>query len=71
MKRKDYQNNIWYPITDDTYWVEEYKEEFPKCHTIIYHPKYCENLATQGTAYLGWGTMAKQGDWFFMIVETM
>ena len=35
MKRKDYQNYIWYPVTDETYWAEDYPEEFPNCQTIV------------------------------------
>lgn len=35
MKRKDYKNYKWYPVTDETYWAEEYCDEFPNCKTIV------------------------------------
>ena len=71
MKRKDYQNYVWYELTDDEYWTEEYPDEFPGCQTIICctRPEICENILTQNTAFLGWGTMAKCGEWKFMIIE--
>ena len=72
MKRKDYENYKWYPVTEETYWVEEEPDEFPNCQTIViwdmsdYKP---QNILTQSMAYLGWGTMAKQEEWKFMIIE--
>lgn len=73
MKREDYENYKWYPIVDEgEYWVEEFPYEFPYCQTIVwYHPDSGENygVVTQSTSYLGWGTMAKQGGWYFMIIE--
>ena len=54
------------------YWVEEFPYEFPYCQTIVwYHPESGENygVVTQSTSYLGWSTMAKQGGWYFMIIE--
>ena len=61
MKRTDYKLNTWYPLTDDEYWVEKYfKEEFPNCQTLV-----CDTKHING----GWGTMAKQGTYKFMIVE--
>lgn len=70
MRRKDYKNFTWYPVTDDTYWVEEYPDEFPNCQTIVYctNPDICSAIYTQRDVYLGWGTMAKYGEWMFMIV---
>lgn len=35
MKRKDYENYKWYPVTDKTYWVDNYCDEFPNCKTIV------------------------------------
>lgn len=72
MKREDYENYKWYPVTDETYWVEDYPYEFPYCQTIVWNkPDTGENysIQTQSTAYLGWGTMAKSEDWYFMIIE--
>lgn len=71
MKRKDYQLYKWYSVTDETYWVEEYPKEFPNCETIICctRPDICESILTRAHAYIGWGTMAKYGEWKFMIVE--
>ena len=36
MKRKDYENYKWYPLTDEEYWIEEMQNEFPNCVTIVY-----------------------------------
>lgn len=71
MKREDYKNYIWYPITDETYWVEDYPKEFPNCQTIICctRPDIDANIRTRHTAYIGWGTMAKYNEWMFMIIE--
>lgn len=72
MLRKDYENYKWYPVTDETYYVEDYPDEFPNCITVISSPNenYAKSVLTRNTVYLGWGTMAKQeGDWFFMIIE--
>ncbi len=67
MKRSDYENYTWYPIVDEgEYWVEDYPEEFPGCKTILTDGEY---LYTRGTSFLGWGTMAKYGGWWFMIIE--
>lgn len=73
MKRQDYQNYIWYPVTDETYWVEEYPNEFPGCQTII-RDKNCTfgglpHIMTQNKSYLGWGTMAKSDYFEFMIID--
>ena len=29
MKRTDYKNFVWYPVTDETYWAEDDPKEFP------------------------------------------
>lgn len=71
MKRQDYENYKWYPVTDDTYWVEEMPDEFPNCSTIVINPNgfipYYIN--TYHSCSLGWGTMAKSECYFFMIIE--
>ena len=67
MKREDYDNYVWYPLTDDEYWVEDNKEEFPDCYTIV-----CKSglePLMRKMCWTGWGTMAKDGKWFFMIIE--
>ena len=71
MKRKDYKNNVWYPLTDEEYWAEEYPTEFPNCQTIICctRPEIDQIIRTKETAYIGWGTMAKYNEWKFMIIE--
>ena len=75
MKRKDFENYKWYPVTDDTYWVEEYCEEFPNCISIIKDTsclKYdmSPQILTQSHCYLGWGTMAKSPEYYsFMIIQ--
>ena len=67
MKRKDYNNYQWYPVTDGTFWIEEYADEFPNCSTIVSTNK--SYPFTRTSTYLGWGSMAKQGIWYFMIIE--
>lgn len=67
MKREDYENFKWYPITDNEYWVEFNQEEFPNCNTIVCKSGY--NIADMRSTYLGWAIMAKDGDWYFMIIE--
>ena len=71
MERKFYRNYVWYNLTDDEYWAEDFPEEFPNCVTIICctRPEIDSLIRTQHTAYLGWGTMAKSGEWKFMIIE--
>ena len=75
MKRKDYENYKWYPVTDKTYWVDDYCDEFPNCKTIVRDTtgvKYdmAVQILTENNCYLGWGTMAKSPEYFsFMIVE--
>ena len=68
MERKFYHLNEWYPVTDDEYWVEEYPEEFPNCHTVIYSESF-GGIYTQHDMNLGWSTMAKAGSFKFMIIE--
>lgn len=71
MKKSDYELYKWYPITDETYWVEDYPEEFPNCQTIICCTRtdIDTTIHTRRTAYIGWGTMAKYQEWMFMIIE--
>ena len=71
MKRSDYKNYVWYPLTDDEYWVEDFPDEFPNCITLVCCtcPDICSSVLTQRHAYLGWGTMAKREEWKFMIIE--
>lgn len=67
MKREDYKNFVWYPVTDDTYWVED-EPEFDNCFTIV--KRVDEPMVyTRDNIFLGWGTMAKFGCWLFMIIE--
>ena len=73
MKRTDFENYKWYPVTDETYWAEEYPDEFPGCQTII-RDKNCTfdglpHIMTRNKAYLGWGTMAKSDYFEFMIID--
>lgn len=74
MKKEDYKLYTWYPLTDNEYWVEYGdKEEFPNCQTIICNTKkiiwYPNSIKTYETHDIGWGTMAKQGTWKFMIIQ--
>ena len=72
MLRKDYDNYKWYPVTDETYFVEDYTDEFPNCRTIIKDIDNC--IYTMGDIYLSWSTMAKSNSYgeiqyWFMIIE--
>lgn len=71
MKRKDYENYKWYPLTDEEYWVEEMPNEFPNCVTIVYNTqnRWDNDIKTYQNCSRGWGTMAKDGNFKFMIVE--
>ena len=71
MKREDYENYKWYPLTDNEYWVEfGYQDEFPNCQTVVCKTGNPTNrIMTYNDAYVGWGTMAKSGTWKFMIIE--
>ena len=71
MNRKEYRNYTWYPVVDEEYWVDEYSEEFPNCETIVCWKPCGEKsiIYTKDTCFLGWGTMAKSDDWWFMIIE--
>ena len=74
MKREDYKNNVWYPLTDDEYWVDYgYTDEFPNCQTIVAETSSIigtkHSIMTYDTCYMGWSTMAKTGTYFFMIIE--
>lgn len=72
MKRTDYLNFKWYPLTDKEYWVDD-DDEFPNCQTIVVDMSNTFNghhqIMTYSQAYLGWGTMAKYGTFKFMIIE--
>lgn len=73
MKRKDYKNFVWYPVTDETYWAEDYPEEFPGCQTIV-RDKGCTfhgipHIMTQNKSCLSWSTMAKSDNFEFMIID--
>ena len=70
MKREDYENFKWYFVTDETFWVEQFPDEFPKCRTVVRPSKSNSiEIYTQLDCYIGWGTMAKQENWYFMIID--
>ena len=74
MKRKDYENYKWYPLTDDEYWVDrDYQDEFPNCQTIVCDTRDItgvkHSIMTYHNCTVGWGTMAKSGEYYFMIIE--
>lgn len=71
MKRENYENYKWYPLTDNEYWVEEMPDEFPKCNTIVYCPnsRWPDDIRTYQSCSIGWGTMAKSEQYYFMIIE--
>ena len=71
MKRENYENYKWYPLTDNEYWVEEMADEFPNCNTIVYCPdsRWPDDIKTYQSCSIGWGTMAKSEEYYFMIIE--
>ena len=69
MKRKDYKDFVWYELTDSEYWVEDFPEEFPGCETIVVNRYDDTGLMLRSTCHLGWGTMAKEGTYKFMIIK--
>lgn len=71
MKREDYKNYTWYPVNDETYWAEDFPEEFPGCVTIVRctRPEIDSIIRTRETAFMAWATMAKYDEWVFMIIE--
>ena len=73
MKRENYKNYKWYPLTDEEYWVEEYSEEFPNCNTIVIENggRFSNVIKTYQNCSIGWSTMAKNGGFYFMIVDSI
>ena len=70
MKRDQYKAYKWYPIIENTYWIETLTEEFPQCRTIVRHNiKNSIELYTITDSYLTWETMIKEGNWAFMIID--
>ena len=53
------------------FWVEEYPDEFPNCNTIVtcLYQRFGNEIKTYQSCSIGWGTMAKDGCWYFMIIE--
>lgn len=74
MKRENYENYKWYPLTDNEYWIElGCLDEFPNCQIIV-----CDTFQMKGIRHdimtyhdcpFGWSTMAKSGTYMFMIIE--
>ena len=60
----------WYPIVDEgEYWTDyDLNESYnvPKIKTVVTNGQV---LWTHNTCPLGWGTMAKLGDWKYMRVK--
>ena len=75
MKREDYKLNVWYPLTDNEYWIEfgGCQDEFPNCQTIVCDTYPMEwirhDIMTYHNCPFGWSTMAKSGTYMFMIIE--
>lgn len=75
MEEKKYELYKWYPIVDEgEYWTnydftipdEINNENSPKIKTLVTNG---ETLWTYRECNLGWGTMAKSGDWKFMRIK--
>lgn len=61
----------WYPIVDEgEYWTDYdtsiYRDNIEKISTIVTNGK---DVWTYSECNLGWGTMAKQGDWKYMRIK--
>lgn len=73
MNRGKYKLYTWYPLTDDEYWVDlDYQDEFPNCQTLVYdtaEQMTYNTIMRMQDCQLGWGTMAKNGTWKFIIIE--
>lgn len=74
MKKDNYKLNTWYPLTDNEYWVDyDYQDEFPNCQTIVCNTDHIVGvkpcIMTYHSCTIGWGTIAKQETWKFMIIE--
>ena len=68
----------WYPIVDEgEYWLED--EINPKVDPETMRRIYKDNMVTiitngeflfnHHTSYIGWGTMAKLGNWKYMRIK--
>ena len=68
----------WYPIVDEgEYWLED--EINPKVDPETLKRVYKDNIVTiitngeflfdHSTSRIGWGTMAKRGDWKYMRIK--
>ena len=71
MKRENYENNRWYPLTNNECWVEDLPEEFPNYMTLIYNKNHLLGDCLRGYTYsaLSWETMASYNSYYFMIIE--
>lgn len=58
-----YKPFVWYPVTDDVYWIEDGE------HEIIVTCPYTNEIYTQSNCYIGWGTMSKTEGYKFMIIK--
>ena len=63
MTKEIYNLNTWYTLTDNESWVD-----FDNCKTLVFND-FVEPWKIFEQCTFGWGTMAKQGAWVFMIVE--
>lgn len=71
MERKFYRNYVWYNLTDDEYWAENFPNEFPNCQTIVccVKPEVISGIFTKESAPCKWEDMINHGEWKFMIIE--
>ena len=56
MKRENYENNRWYPLTNNECWVEDLPEEFPNCMTLIYNKnaRFGDYVRSYNSSSLTW-----------------
>ena len=74
MNKEDYKLYMWYPLTDNEYWVDVgvLQELFPDCQTIVcdtVRGSINNHIMTYNDCHISWNTMAKRGTFKFMIVE--
>lgn len=78
MNETEYKPYVWYPIVDEgEYWLDD--EVNPKIDPETCKRIYKDNMVTivtngeflcnHNNCPLGWGTMAKSGNWKFMRIK--
>ena len=71
MKRENYKNNKWYPLTNNECWVEDLPEEFTNCMTLIYNKnaRFGDYVRSYNSSSLTLETMESYNSYYFMKIE--